>query len=61
VLGQLLATFRFLEFFLLKLVYFEPKEEKNIYGCFFHSFCATDHNVVEITVCNMDIKIVKGI
>ena len=44
------ATFRFLEFFHffpifpLKLVYFWTKSRKNRYGCFFHSFCATDLN-----------------
>ena len=40
-------VFRFLEFFhffLLKPVYFWTKSRKNIYGCFFHSFCATDPN-----------------
>ena len=42
------ATFRFLEFFRffwffpLKLVYFWIISKKNIYGCFFYSFCATD-------------------
>ena len=39
------ATFRFLEFFLffpLKLIYFWIKSRKNLYGCFYHSFCATD-------------------
>ena len=44
------ATFRFLNFFVFfwvfpfKLVYFWTKSRKNIYGCFFHSFCATDLN-----------------
>ena len=34
----------FFRFFSLKLVYFWTKSRKNIYGCFFHSFCATDFN-----------------
>ena len=34
--------FVFFRFFPLKLVYFWTKSRKNIYGCFFHSFCATD-------------------
>ena len=29
---------------MLKLVYFWTESRKNIYGCFFHSFCATDLN-----------------
>ena len=36
--------FVFFRFFPLKLVYFWTKSKKNIYGCFFHSFCATDLN-----------------
>ena len=36
--------FVFFWFFLLKLVYFWTKSKINIYGCFFHSFCATDLN-----------------
>ena len=36
--------FIFFRFFRLKLVYFWTKSRKNIYGCFFHSFCATDLN-----------------
>ena len=38
------ATFRFLEFFPSKLVYFWTKSRKKRYGCFFHSICATDLN-----------------
>ena len=42
---QLLGFWNFLGFFFrffrLKLVYFWTKNRKNIYGCFFHSFCAT--------------------
>ena len=38
--------FVFFQFFPLKLVYFWTKSKKNIYGCFFHSFCATDLNFV---------------
>ena len=34
--------FIFFRFFPLKLVYFLTKSKKNIYGYFFHSFCATD-------------------
>ena len=50
MLGWFSATFTFLKFFVffwffpLKLVYFWTKNRKNIYGCFFHSFCATDLN-----------------
>ena len=36
--------FVFFRFFPLKLVYFWTKNRKNIYECFFHSFCATDLN-----------------
>ena len=34
----------FFQFLLLKLVHFWTKNRKNIYGRFFHSFCATDLN-----------------
>ena len=50
MLGWLPATYRFLEFFRffrffpLKLIYFWTKSRKKIYGCFFHSICATDLN-----------------
>ena len=37
--------FLFFQFFPLKLVYFWTKSRKNVYGCFFHSFCATDLNL----------------
>ena len=36
--------FVFFRFFPLKLVYFETKSKKIIYGGFFHSFCVTDFN-----------------
>ena len=36
--------FVFFRFFPLKLVYFWTKSRKNTYGCFFHSFCATNLN-----------------
>ena len=36
--------FVFFWFFPLKLVYFWTKSRKNTYGCFFHSFCATNLN-----------------
>ena len=36
--------FVFFWFFPLKLVYFWTKNRKNTYGCFFHSFCATNFN-----------------
>jgi hypothetical protein len=36
--------FVFFRFFPLKLIYFWTKSRKNIYGCFFHSFLATDLN-----------------
>ena len=32
----------FFWFFPLKLVFFWTKSRKNIYGCYFHSICATD-------------------
>ena len=44
---QLLGFWNFSDFFWffsLKLVYFWTKSRKNIYECFFHSFCATDLN-----------------
>ena len=34
--------FVFFRFFPLKLVYFWTENRKNIYGCFFHSICATE-------------------
>ena len=49
MLGQLPATFGFFGFFLffsdffcLNPFIFEPKVEKNKYGCFFHTIWATD-------------------
>ena len=39
-----LHTHHIFQFFPLKLVYFWTKIRKNTYGCFFHSFCATDLN-----------------
>ena len=42
---QLLGSWKFFVFFWffrLKLVYFWTKSRKNLYECFFHSFCATD-------------------
>ena len=43
---QLLAFWNlfFFQFFPPKLVYFWTKNRKNTYGCFFHSFCASDLN-----------------
>ena len=41
---RFLEFFHFFRFFPLKLVYFWTKSKKDIYGCFFHSFCATDLN-----------------
>ena len=38
--------FIYIQFLPLKLVFFWTKSRKNIYGSFFHSFCATDLNFV---------------
>jgi hypothetical protein len=39
-----MITCNFFRFFPLKIVYFWTKSRKNIYGCFFHSICATEVN-----------------
>ena len=44
MLGLLLATFRFLEFFPLKLCYFWTKSRKKYMGVFFHSIWANNLN-----------------
>ena len=60
------ATFRFFEFFRvffqffpLKLFYFWTKSRKNIYGCFFHSFCATDLKFGTKNIRSMKLSILK--
>ena len=45
---HLLDSTCFFQFFLLKLVYFWTESSKNIFGCFFHSICATDFGTKNI-------------
>ena len=49
----------FFRFFSLKLVYFWTKSRKNIYGCFFHSFCATDLKFGTKNIRSMKLSILK--
>ena len=51
--------FVFFRFFPLKLVYFWTKSRKNIYGCFFHSFCATDLKFGTKNIRSMKLSILK--
>ena len=51
--------FVFFRFFPLKLVYFWTKSRKNIYGCFFHSFCATDLKFGNKNIGSMKLSILK--